>query len=76
MDQLCALIAAITFGLCSPETATPYFAEVSAEALPPKTGSPNAMGATAADLDGDGDADLVVADPICSSPAAADRIAC
>lgn len=61
MDQLCALIAAITFGLCSPETATPYFAEVSAEALPPKTGSPNAMGATAADLDGDGDADLVIA---------------
>jgi hypothetical protein len=61
MDQLCALIAAITFGLCSPETATPTFIDVSAEALPPKTGSPNAMAATAADLDGDGDADLAIA---------------
>lgn len=61
MDQLCALIAAITFGLCSPETATSTFVDVSAEALPPKAGSPNAMAATAADLDSDGDADLAIA---------------
>jgi hypothetical protein len=61
MDQLCALVAAISFGLCAPETATPYFVDVSAEALPAKSGSPNAMGATAADLDGDGDADLAIA---------------
>lgn len=61
MDQLCALIAAITFGLCTPQTATPYFLDLSTEALPGKPGSPNAMGATAADLDGDGDADLAIA---------------
>lgn len=61
MDQLCALVAAIGFGLCSAETATPYFVDISAEALPAKPGSPNAMGTTAADLDGDGDADLAVA---------------
>ncbi|OEO33134.1 hypothetical protein VW23_008100 [Devosia insulae DS-56] len=61
MDQLCVLVAVISFGLCSPDTATPYFIDVSAEALPPKSGSPNAMGATAADLDGDGDADLAIA---------------
>lgn len=61
MDQLCALAAAIGFALCSPETVTPYFVDVSTEALPAKTGSPNAMGATAADLDGDGDADLAIA---------------
>lgn len=61
MDQLCALVAAISFGLCSAETATPYFIDVSAAALPAKRGSPNAMGATADDLDGDGDADLAIA---------------
>jgi hypothetical protein len=61
MDQLCALIAAITFGLCSADTATPSFIDVSAEALPAKSASPNAMGASVADLDGDGDADLAVA---------------
>lgn len=61
MDEICALIAAISFGLCTPETATPYFVDISAEALPAKVGSPNAMGATAADLDGDGDADLAIA---------------
>jgi len=61
MEELCVLAAAISFGLCSPETATPYFIDISAEALPAKSGSPNAMGATAADMDGDGDADLVIA---------------
>ena len=61
MDQLCALVAAIAFGLCSPETATPYFVDVSAEALPGKSGSPNAMAASAADLDADGDLDLAIA---------------
>jgi len=61
MDQLCAAIAAITFGLCTPQTATPSFIDVSAEALPPKPGSPNAMAASAADLDGDGDLDLAIA---------------
>lgn len=55
------MIAAIAFGLCSAETATPSFIDVSDEALPPKLGSPNAMAATAADLDGDGDADLAIA---------------
>jgi hypothetical protein len=61
MDQFCTLIAAISFGLCSPDTTTPYFIDVSAEALPPKSGSPNAMAATAADLDGDGDNDIAIA---------------
>lgn len=61
MDQLCALIAAISLGLCGPQTATPYFIDISAQALPAKLGSANAMGATAADLDGDGDADLAIA---------------
>lgn len=61
MDPLCAMVLAIGFGVCSPETATPYFVDISAEALPPKPGSPNAMGASAADLDGDGDVDLAIA---------------
>ena len=61
MDQLCALIAGLSFGLCTPPTATPYFVDISADALPAKIGSPNAMGASAADLDSDGDLDLAIA---------------
>lgn len=61
MDHLCAMAVAISFGLCAPETTTPYFIDISADALPAKTSAPNAMGATAADLDADGDADLVIA---------------
>lgn len=61
MDQLCTLIAALSVGLCTPQTATPYFIDISADALPAKTGSPNAMGTSAADLDGDGDFDLAIA---------------
>lgn len=61
MDQLCAVIAALSLGLCAPQTATPYFIDISADALPAKTGSPNAMGARAADFDGDCDLDLAIA---------------
>lgn len=61
MDQLCTLVAALGFGLCSAETATPWFADVSAEALAAKSGSPNSMAAQASDLDGDGDLDLAIA---------------
>lgn len=60
MDQLCALIATIALGLCTPHTATPYFVDVSAAALPGKTASPNAMAAGAADLDGDGDLAIAI----------------